>query len=343
MMHHNPCMLVSLELHRPFIVPVYTTKADPPPHSAPRGNLSNFIGEDPLPAPLASDQPSRRAPNPRLSPSDTTSGLGSSSPDPSAWSNGQQQQFLQALLGGPPPRESRAFDVNAPLTNNAAPDDPLLALLSGLGIEGGMGRGREALSQPRTEPKPKTLIQKLLPLLHVISVWVLVAFFIFWREPEAFRERNSVAIPSGNIWSRWARLASATAKQSTWGIEIVVSLRWSRLQSISSIDDMHRSHFSGHLFPWSLRSTRHVSSLTLWVPSALHNSLLKEVLQDSTQPPLLLTLALPYLPKPLPSIIMYGLRYLQLLGTLVDDLATAVVAMGLFIAVSNSYENWSFP
>ena len=151
--------------------------------------------------------------------------MGSSLLDPSVWSDGQQQQLLQALLGGPPPREPRAFDVNAPLTNNAAPDDPLLALLSGLGIEGGHGRGRETLSQPRTEPKPKTLIQKLLPLLHVISVWVLVAFFIFWREPEAFRERNSVAIPSGNIWSRWARLASETAKQSTWGIEIVVSLR----------------------------------------------------------------------------------------------------------------------
>lgn len=40
---------------------------------------------------------------------------------------------------------------------------------------------------------------------------------------------------------------------------------------------------------------------------------------------------------------MYGLRYLQLLGTLVDDLAAAVVAMGLFIAVSNSYANWSLP
>jgi hypothetical protein len=172
--------------------------------------------------------------------------LGGPHPDPSTWSNGQQQQFLQALLGGPPPRESRAFDINASLTNNAAPGDPLLALLSGLGIEGGMGRGGEALSQPKPEPKPKTLIQKLLPLLHVISVWVLVAFFIFWREPEAFRERNSVAIPSGNTWSRWARLASGTAEQSTWNIEIVVSLRWSRLQC--SIDDMHVAIFLGICF-----------------------------------------------------------------------------------------------
>jgi hypothetical protein len=69
----------------------------------------------------------------------------------------------------------------------------------------------------------------------------------------------------------------------------------------------------------------------------------KRTLQDSTQPPLLLALALPHLPKPLPSIIMYGLRYLQILGTLVDDLAAAVVAMGFFIAASKFYENWSIP
>jgi hypothetical protein len=54
-------------------------------------------------------------------------------------------------------------------------------------------------------------------------------------------------------------------------------------------------------------------------------------------------LALPYLPKPLPSILMYGLRYLQLIGTLADDLAAAVVAIGLFIAASSLYENWSLP
>jgi hypothetical protein len=52
-------------------------------------------------------------------------------------------------------------------------------------------------------------------------------------------------------------------------------------------------------------------------------------------------LALPYLPKPLPSILTYGLRYLQLIGVLADDLAAAVVAMGLFIAACSLYDNWS--
>ena len=197
---------------------------DPPlPYPAPRGDLSNFIGED-SPPPLVSDQPSRRAPDPRMSPLDTAARLGGSPPDPSAWSNEQQQQFLQALLGGPPPGEPRPLNVDSPVTDSAVPDDPLMAFMSSLGAGAGVGRGAGAVPQSRAESEPKNFIQKLLPILHVIAVWALVAFFIFWREPEAFRARNSAVVSTSNIWNRWARLASGPAEQSMWGIEIVVSL-----------------------------------------------------------------------------------------------------------------------
>ena len=195
----------------------------PPPYSAPRGDLSNFIGDDPLP-PLVSDQQSRNAPDPHMSPLDSAARMGGSPPDPSAWSNEQQQQFLQALLGGPSLGGPRLPNVNAPVTNSPVPDDPLMTLMSSLGAEAGIGQRAGAASQARAEEKPKTLIQKLLPILHVIAVWALVAFFIFWREPEAFRARNSAVVSTGDIWNRWARLASGPAEQSTWGIEIVVSL-----------------------------------------------------------------------------------------------------------------------
>jgi len=175
-----------------------------------------------------------------------------------------------------------------------------------MGIQGGMGQGAKIALQARTEPKPKTVIQKLFPLLHVIAVWALLAFFIFWREPETFQARNSVVVSSGNIWNRWAKLASHAAAQSTWGIEIVP-------------------------FFWAFVSLElALSSTRIFFDF------------DSTQPPFLLILALPYLPEPLPSIIMYSLRYMQLLGTLMDDLAAAVVAMGLFIAASSLYQNWLF-
>ena len=203
------------------------TLVDPPAPSAPQGNLSNFLGEDPLPAPITSDPPSPRVPSPRIPLSNTTPGPGGSKsnfpPDPSAFSSEQQQQFLQALLGGTTP--PRTFDVNAQATDGATPDDPLLALLSSMGIQGGMGLGAKVAPQSRTEPKPKTAIQKLFPLLHVIAVWALLAFFIFWQEPEAFQARNSVVVSSGNVWNRWAKLASGTAAQSTWGVETVVSLQ----------------------------------------------------------------------------------------------------------------------
>lgn len=69
--------------------------------------------------------------------------------------------------------------------------------------------------------------------------------------------------------------------------------------------------------------------------------LIERLFQDSVQPPLLLSLALPHLPKPLPSIIMHGFGYMQLAGAILDDLAAAVVAFGLFIVASHLYHNWS--
>jgi hypothetical protein len=56
---------------------------------------------------------------------------------------------------------------------------------------------------------------------------------------------------------------------------------------------------------------------------------------------MLLSLALPHLPKPLPSVIVHGLGYMQLAGAILDDLAAAVVAIGFFIVVSHLFQNWS--
>jgi hypothetical protein len=231
------------------------------PSSTSRENLANFIGEDPLPTPLGSDQPRRRAPDPHRSPLDAAAGLGESPPEPSAWLNDQQQQLLHSLLGGPPPSGPRIPDVNAPGTNFTAPDDPLLALMTSLGVEAGRREDMGGLSQSRMEAKPKKVVQKLLPLLHIIAVWALVAFFIFWLEPEAFRARNSAVVSSGNTWSRWARLASNPA-ESVWGIEIVVSVL-PVATTQQPCFDTHRSHFSGRSFPWSLHLTRHVYFYTL--------------------------------------------------------------------------------
>ncbi len=124
-------------------------------------------------------------------------------------------------MGGPPPSEPRPFNVHAQVTNSTV--DPLIALMSSLGVDPGIGRDA-AVSQSKTEAKPKAVIQKLLPILHVIAVWAIVAFFVFWQEPEAFRARNSAVVSTSDIWSRGARLVGDPAEQSSWGVEIVVSL-----------------------------------------------------------------------------------------------------------------------
>ncbi|KAI0307399.1 hypothetical protein B0F90DRAFT_1828361 [Multifurca ochricompacta] len=267
-----------------------------------QGDLANFIGEDPhLTPPFAAHQ-SRHTPDLHTSPFGVV-GLDGSPPDPSVWSNEQQQQILQALLGSAPSNRPRTLNANAPDTSG---DDPLLAFMSNLGMGADPGKGAGGIPLSQTKVKPKTLTQKLLPLLHLFSVWALVAFFVFWQEPETFRARNSPVVRSGSVWNRWARLATDPTEQTLlWSIQ-TVPFFWAFISLELAFHSMRI--FSGF---------------------------------DSTQPPMLLSLALPHLPKPFPSVIIHGLKYLQLAGTLADDLAAAVVAFGLFIAASNVYENWT--
>jgi hypothetical protein len=136
-----------------------------------------------------------------------------------------QQQFLQALLGGTPPTGSPLGpDVPGPTEPGVKADDPLLALMSHLAAGAGAGKGMGSVPLSQPEARPKTLTRKLLPIVHIFSVWALVAFFVFWMEPETFRAQNSAVVSSSSLWSRWARLATGSVEGSLWNIETVVSL-----------------------------------------------------------------------------------------------------------------------
>jgi hypothetical protein len=77
--------------------------------------------------------------------------------------------------------------------------DPLLVLMSNFATGAGTGKDTGSIPLSQEEVRPKTLAQKLLPILHVYSVWVLLmAFFIFWMELEVFRAQNSAIISSSN-------------------------------------------------------------------------------------------------------------------------------------------------
>lgn len=61
--------------------------------------------------------------------------------------------------------------------------------------------------------------------------------------------------------------------------------------------------------------------------------------QDPVQPPMLLSLALPSLPSPLPSLILNGMKYLQIGSVFLDDIAVLLFGIGMIIWVASWFAN----
>ncbi|KAI0762475.1 hypothetical protein C8Q74DRAFT_1371505 [Fomes fomentarius] len=299
----------------------YMRDATPPPNHG----LTNFLGEtSDMPTPSASTPGTRNVSDSHTSPF-AAAGLGSATPDPSIWSEEQQQQLMNAFLGAaasgqlpgvgaeqPRPRatstspSSTAAASTTAASSTAAPstaDDPMAALMSAL-QQGGAGAppGHQfpgagfgpAQSAP---PKPKTLLQKLMPIVHIISAWTLLAYFILWKEPEV-HEASTHGASSEGVWRRWAELSWKPAEDS-WSVQTVP-------------------------FFWAF------TTLAL----VLHTWRIFTRL-DPIQPPMLLALALPHLPPPLPAIVTNGLKYLQISGVLFDDISALIVGIGFLIWVAN--------
>lgn len=77
-------------------------------------------------------------------------------------------------------------------------------------------------------PKEKTKLQKAMPLLHLVAMWCLLAYFVLWAEPKAYSEAVGVAEGQGavSLWRRWAELGRKNPMVSeamqTFRIQIVV-------------------------------------------------------------------------------------------------------------------------
>ena len=152
---------------------------------------------------------------------------GAPPPDPTVWSEEQQKVFLQALMGGAAPAVpeiSHMAGMGTPGQHQQQlPDsnasDPLAALMAQLSQPG--QQPAFAQQTPSQPPKPPTLLQKLMPLLHLFSVWALLAYFVFWKEPQV------LGVPAeGWSWSweagkRWAQLGRGMGREG-WGVEAVV-------------------------------------------------------------------------------------------------------------------------
>ncbi|KAF8584933.1 hypothetical protein K439DRAFT_1633055 [Ramaria rubella] len=284
---------------------------DDPPLPTLDSSLKDFVGEESTPpTPPVNRQRS-------ATPSRTTDGSNAQVPE---WSSEQQQELLRAFMGGAavgqpglqmPP--SIAADANAGHSAPSVPEDPISALLASFGAS---GDGGNAFAPTDVAPtRPRTLTQKLIPVLHVLSMLMILVWFVVWKEPQIFADSsllNSAKSERGeqeafvgyNLkdfgWKRWARLAR--------GAPTIAGLVVPPLPA----------------FFWAFTT----------IELALHSLRLFSQ-PDEYRPPMLLGLVLPYLPPPFPQTILTSLKYLQMGSMVLDDLAILVFGIGLVIFVSN--------
>ncbi|KAF8525113.1 hypothetical protein BU17DRAFT_42083 [Hysterangium stoloniferum] len=286
---------------------VYVTHDDPPLPTISSG-LKDIVGDDaPPPYPAAPI---------RTSTADTSSDE-VQLPD---WNSEQQQEFFRALMSGAsagqsgsqgfppgfPPITGTATDPSAP-----AAGDPFSALLSSIGGQ----EGGPFVAAAATPPQPRTLIQKLIPVLHVLSMIALVIWFVAWKEPEEFANTLASTVVHSNEaaseiltgydtngigWKRWARLTGGPASIAGLAIPPLPAFFW----AFTTIELL-------------LHSLRLFSE-----PNAY-------------RPPMLLGLVLPYLPPPFPKAILTSLKYFQMGSLVLDDLAILIFGIGLVVFVSN--------
>jgi GET complex subunit GET2 len=183
----------------------------------------NFLGEDSIRAPnrnSVSPSPSP-SPNRRTTPSrnaDIFEGLGTAPPDPSVWLPEQRQQFTQALMNAsssPLPASSPIGEPSMPVDPSLPPiDNPFAALLaaqagggSGGGVFPPFGPGMTGKAPLANDVPEPTKLQKAMPLLHILAMWCLLAYFVFWAEPHMHSAVNGEDDGSTvGLWRRWAEL-----------------------------------------------------------------------------------------------------------------------------------------
>ncbi|KAF9235856.1 hypothetical protein BU15DRAFT_89416 [Melanogaster broomeanus] len=269
-------------------------QGDVPVRGAAAG-LGAFVGEETnMPPPPPPKDTPRPSPPPHFS-------AAQRQPDPSIWSEEEQRQFMQALMGGGlNPAASSQPQLPPNTTPRAGPlpaDDPFANMMAQLTqMDPTRGAAGKAPAPP-VPTKPATLLQKLMPLLHVVCMWCLLAFYVLWKEPQIFVE-NTAAVEV-SFWKRWPKLITQGSLEGGLGVQ-VVPFFWAFL----TLQVMLHSWriFSGH---------------------------------NEVQTPALLAFALPHLPPPLPSVITHGLWYLRMGGAFLDDLATVVFGIGMLIVIAS--------
>jgi hypothetical protein len=190
---------------------------DIPPRGA-STSLRNFVGEESS-MPPPPDMP--RSSPPSFSFGNTR--LGEAAPDASVWSEEQQRQFMQALMGVGIDSQPQLSTAASNAATAPTPDDPLAAIMSSLQqMDPSRGGATGKAPAPLAPANPPSTLQKFMPLLHILCTWCILAFFVLYKEPQVFVERSGGAVDT--LWKRWAELAWRTPSLEGWGVQFVVSV-----------------------------------------------------------------------------------------------------------------------
>ncbi|KAF9523651.1 hypothetical protein CPB83DRAFT_898597 [Crepidotus variabilis] len=179
-----------------------------------------------------------------------------------------------------------------PSSGSAPPLPPGLAQLLGGGADPSQGFMQQ---EPK---KPKTMLQKIMPLLHLVAIWCLLSYFILFAEPQAFgKSIHAPGVGMDSIryaWNRWSQLA------------------WRPYDRVLAMP-----FFSVYV---TLQLVLHSAHYFLGL--------------DAIALPSLFQLALPSLPPPFPSLIVNSLKYIKMGSMFLDDLSGLLVGLGFVIWMS---------
>lgn len=156
------------------------------------------------------------------------------------------------------------------------------------GMKGGKGPAVDGV-----QAREPTKLQKAMPLLHMLAMWCLLAYFVLWMEPKAYEQFGAGEVVS--VWRRWAELGRSSPVARVFRVQLVP-------------------------FFWAF-TTLQIILHSLRIFSGF----------DVVQPPALLALVLPHLPPPIPSVIMNVMKYMQMGSVFLDDLAGLVVGIGFIV------------
>lgn len=213
--------------------------------TATKSNLNAFVGEEsilpppsPPPPPSVNNTPTKSATAPESTPSSATktpktpessriraaAARESTTPE---WTPQQQEELLKALLGADAAYSTQPRLPGLSATTNTGSDaNPENAENVLAQMFSSFGGGRVEMAPP----PPRTLGQRLIPVLHLLSMIVLVVWFAVFKEPEQVRLNvASVGVKGVEVedhfgWKRWARLTSVKPTGDMWSVPMMVGV-----------------------------------------------------------------------------------------------------------------------